>query len=140
MSKNKSKTEKAVPPPQPTEPVDLVSGISEQPAEAEPSDTFQFQGTLMDGPSINLVAFAGLELTAEEREQLWQNTNPRDLLLECECVDEIEDDDGEYDDEDDDAGDQPGQSDRYYTYEVPSKEHLAAELKQVILGKIKRQS
>jgi hypothetical protein len=85
---------------------------------------FKFEGSLMEGPRLDLLELAGLELTDSERDDIWGETNPRDLLLKCPSVYEMED----YT-----IDEMPGYSDIYYKYEAPSKEVLVLELRKAIL-------
>ena len=88
-----------------------------------------FGGSLVDGPLIDPVRLAKLDLTDDEYDQLVNENNYRDLLLECRCVEEIEL--GEFN-----GG--PGASDVFYRYEASSKSQLSAELRRIILDKLGR--
>ncbi len=88
-----------------------------------------FSGSLMEGPDLDLVAFAGLELSDEEHDRLVENTTDRDLLCECESVQENE----MYE-----VDEIPGMSDVYYEYCVSYPEGLREELRTLILDRIKR--
>jgi hypothetical protein len=79
----------------------------------------------MSGPDIDLLKESGLTLFDEEIEGVFDNINARDLLLECECVNE-----------DEEYGEDwaPGMSDAYYQYYAPSKSHFQRELRAVLLA------
>jgi len=68
----------------------------------------EFTGSLMDGPHESIFAIAGIELSEEEHEKLVEVTNQRDLLNECQSVEEIETLET----------DTPCYSDRYFRYEI----------------------
>ena len=87
--------------------------------------TFEFTGTLMEGPEIDLIELSGLKITEEQEQQIWDQINSRDLLMSCPCVDEIEEES---------IDDAPGLSDTYFSYTAESKEQLGQELKEAILG------
>ncbi len=61
-----------------------------EPSKLLPLEEMIFSGSLMDGPHLDLVTFSGLELTDEESDRLQEATNMRDLLCECESVQENE--------------------------------------------------
>ena len=89
-------------------------------------DKFVFYGTLIDGPGIDLLELAGLDLSDEDHDRLWNDLSPRALLAECECVEEFEE------------GDDDGfPSDVWYSYEATSKERLSDELRTVILERLR---
>ena len=46
-----------------------------------------FEGSYMDGPDVDLVDWAGLTLTDEESDALWNDTNPEALIRECPSAD-----------------------------------------------------
>ena len=87
------------------------------------NDTFIFHGSLTDGPEFNLLQFAGLDLTDEEHDRLWDRTNPRDFLLQALDIDEIVLDDFE-------GG--PGQSDVFYEYRYASEEDFVRDLRKAL--------
>jgi hypothetical protein len=83
----------------------------------------------MDGPHIDLLETADMNLTDEQCNLLWDAINPRDLLLLCPSVEEFVT--GESDCI-------PGMSDEFYEYEVtgngkPAQELLRDELREVII-------
>lgn len=86
-------------------------------------ETFTFRGTLMEGPEINLVELAGLKLTEDQENQLWDVVSRRDLLLSCDCCEEmlLEESDAI-----------PGLSDSYFQYRCTSRQQLAEELREAI--------
>jgi len=75
--------------------------------KSEQEDEFVFQGTLMEGPKIDLIELSGIQLTEEEEEKLWGEWNERNLLMETGVVAEIE----LYE-----VDEIPGQSDVWYEY------------------------
>jgi hypothetical protein len=88
-----------------------------------------FEGTLMSGPDIDIIALAGLSLSSEEEDRLWNVTNPRDLLVartSCEETPLYETDDA------------PGLSDSYFQYDHADSDVLAAELREAILAILHR--
>jgi hypothetical protein len=87
---------------------------------------YVFFGSLVDGPNIDLIKTAGLNLSDRDWDQLWGNINPRDLLLECACIEETDVDESD---------NFPGQSDAFYRYEATSLEKLKSELKESIEAK-----
>ena len=92
-------------------------------------DGFVFRGSLMEGPDIDLLSLAGLQLTDSEEDSLWSMTNPRDLLLECGCIDEtLQREDEE----------RINCADKYFTYRAPNRKVLVAELREAILRTIRR--
>ena len=88
-----------------------------------------FRGSLVDGPGIDPVRLAKLDLTDDEHDRLLNECSERNLLRECPCVEEIEL--GEFDE-------YPGTSDVFYRYEASSKSQLSAELRTIILDKLGR--
>ena len=52
------------------------------------SKHFTFKGSAAQGPAIDLVTMSGLKFTAEERERLWRQIDPRTFLVEHLNVDE----------------------------------------------------
>jgi len=100
-----------------------------KPSELLALEEMTFSGSLMDGPDLDLVAFAGLELTDEESDRLVDETNMRDLLCECESVQEVE----KYE-----VDEITGMSDVYYEYCVSFPEGLRGELRTLILERIGR--
>lgn len=82
----------------------------------------------MDGPDIDVIAISGLSLTETEKERLWAETSPLELLRDCPSVEESEV--GEVDE-------MPGQSDVFYEFHVRSKQVLESELRCAILARLK---
>jgi len=78
----------------------------------------------MNGPHVDILQLAQLKLSDDKLDQLWSNNNPRDLLLECNCIEELENE--EFDEI-------PNYTDRYFDYHADSKQTLTNELRQVIL-------
>ena len=89
----------------------------------------KFGGTLIEGPDLDLLEFSGLELSEDDEERLWGDTNPRDLLMECPSVEEVELEE---------IDDQPGLSDSEYEYVVRDEEKFRKELRAVIQKRLKR--
>lgn len=90
---------------------------------------FVFSGSLVDGPSIDLIELSGLELTDDEQDRVWENTSPRDLLDEAGCEEiELEEFEGG-----------PGMSDTFYEYRCGPKETFVSELRAVLLRYLGRE-
>jgi len=100
-----------------------------KPSELLALEEMILSGSLMDGPDLDLVAFAGLELSDEESDRLVDETNMRDLLCECESVQEVE----KYE-----VDEIPGMSDVYYEYRVSDPVGLREEVRTLILDRIRR--
>jgi hypothetical protein len=79
----------------------------------------------MEGPELELLELTKLALSDDETDKIWSEMDPRDLLLECPSVLEMED----YE-----IDEMPGMSDVYYTYEVANKAVLASELRKAVLS------
>ena len=91
---------------------------------------FTFTGSLVDGPGIDLLELAGLDLTDEEHDRIWNAISPRDLLVEelSEVCEEIELSEFE-------GG--PGQSDTFYEYHCANKTAFVAQLRRVLRALLK---
>jgi len=100
-----------------------------KPSELLALEEMTFSGSLMDGPDLDPVTFSGLELSDEESDRLVDETNMRDLLCECESVQEVE----KYE-----VDEITGMSDVYYEYCVSYPEGLRDELRTLILERIGR--
>ena len=87
-------------------------------------------GSLMDGLSINLVKYAGIEnLSDSEEEVLWSEHTDISIVEQCSHAELVVT--GEFDE-------MPGQSDEFYELEVSDIKAFKDELKQVIENIIKR--
>jgi hypothetical protein len=93
-------------------------------------DDLVFTGSLIDGPHIDLVGLAGIQLSDDEHDRLWDDTSPRDLLvdiLDCEEIELYEIDD------------MPGRSDRFFEYRCGPREEfiekLRKELAEIVFSK-----
>lgn len=84
---------------------------------------FEFTGTLIEGPDIDLTSIAELDLSDDQLDTLWSWTNSRDLLLSCPCVEEFCEEE---------IDDNPEASDSYYRYVAASKAVLRDELQEAI--------
>lgn len=83
---------------------------------------FVFKGTLIEGPDIDLVELAGLNLSDEQEFKLWEQITPRDLLVNdlwCEEI-ELEEQD-----------DIPGMSDSVYEYRCGEREEFILRLRNL---------
>jgi hypothetical protein len=81
-------------------------------------------GTLIGGPRTNLVALAGLKLSDDAEQRIWERVSPRRLLVDvlgCEEVEVAERDDG------------PGLSDSVYEYRCGPRAEFIARLREVLL-------
>lgn len=83
-----------------------------------------FGASLIDGPSIDIFRLAGLELTDELTDNLWNNVNWQSLLDACQSATVIETSETE-------GG--PGMSDTFYWVAVDNPERFGRELREVIL-------
>lgn len=88
-----------------------------------------FRGSLIDGPEKSIERLSGLSLTDDQWEFIFDNFNERQLLLECDSLVEIEEEEFE-------GG--PGQSDTYYRYEADAPEEFKRELAALILEKLEQ--
>lgn len=95
----------------------------------QPFEPFVFSGSLVDGPSIDLIKIAGLDLNDQDCDRLWNTISPIELLDECDCVDKLVV--GENDEF-------PGQSDQFYQYEATSLDRLKSELRSVINSRLSK--
>ena len=87
-------------------------------------------GSLMDGLSINLVKYAGIEnLSDSEAEVLWSEHTDISIVEQCSHAELVVT--GEFDE-------MPGQSDEFYELEVSDIKAFKDELKQLIRHIIKR--
>ena len=87
-------------------------------------------GSLMDGLSINLVKYAGIEnLSDSEEEVLWSEHTDISIVEQCSHAELVVT--GEFDE-------MPGQSDEFYELEASDIKAFKNELKQVIENIIKR--
>ena len=87
-------------------------------------------GSLMDGLSINLVKYAGIEnLSDSEEEVLWSEHTDISIVEQCSHAELVVT--GEFDE-------MPGQSDEFYELEVSDIKAFKDELKQLIRHIIKR--
>ena len=87
-------------------------------------------GSLMDGLSINLVKYAGIEnLSDSEEEVLWSEHTDISIVEQCSHAELVVT--GEFDE-------MPGQSDEFYELEASDIKAFKDELKQVIENIIKR--
>jgi hypothetical protein len=87
-------------------------------------DELVITGTLIEGPDVNLVSLAGLQLSEEEWYAIWEKVSPRELLvevLECEEI-ELEEMDGG-----------PGLSDSRYEYLCGDRDEFIARLSDALL-------
>jgi hypothetical protein len=88
------------------------------------TDDFCIKGSLIDGLEIDLVALAGLDLTDDERDRLWEAINERDLLTDellCAEIDLYETDGA------------PGISDRYVEYRCGPRKDFVKRLRAALL-------
>ena len=86
-----------------------------------------FEGSLMDGVNEDLPTWCGLQLTDEDDEKIWEETNSIDLLMRCQSINYYEEE----------GPDIPRFSDTYYKFVVDSPEeemNLKEELKEEILS------
>jgi len=91
---------------------------------ARRTDEYCIKGSLVDGLELDLVALAGLELTDEQRDRLWEAIDQRSLLtdeLDCAEIDLYETDGA------------PGISDRYVEYRCGPKKDFVKRLRAVLL-------
>lgn len=87
-------------------------------------------GSLMDGLTINLVEYAGIEnLSDSEEETLWSEHSDISIVEQCSHAELVVT--GEFDE-------MPGQSDEFYELEASDIKAFIDELKQVIENIIKR--
>lgn len=89
-----------------------------------PDEDLVIEGSLMDGPDLDLIDLSGLSLTDDEVDRLWNDVSPRELLiehLECEEV-EIEEIDHA-----------PGFTDRYVQYHCGGRSDFVMRLRETIL-------
>jgi hypothetical protein len=87
-------------------------------------------GSLMDGLTINLVEYAGIEnLSDSEEETLWSEHSDISIVEQCSHAELVVT--GELDE-------MPGQSDEFYELEASDIKAFKDELKQVIESIIKR--
>ena len=87
-------------------------------------------GSLMDGLTINLVEYAGIEnLSDSEEETLWSEHSDISIVEQCSHAELVVT--GEFDE-------MPGQSDEFYELEASDIKAFKDELKQVIENIIKR--
>ena len=87
-------------------------------------------GSLMDGLSINLVKYAGIEnLSDSEEEVLWSEHTDISIIEQCSHAELVVT--GEFDE-------MPGQSDEFYELEASNIKAFKDELKQLIKRIIKR--
>jgi hypothetical protein len=86
-----------------------------------------FGGSMMDGPDVDVVAWAGVQLTEEEEDRLWSEHSVTDLLEECGGV-YVATEEGP---------DVPLYSDTFFTVFAPSAESLREELAAVILNTVR---
>ena len=87
-------------------------------------EDFTFTGSLISGPDVDLLELAGLELTDEEQERLWDQTTPRRVLVDHLLVEEFEIRATE-------GG--PGNSDSLYEYRCGDKDAFLNRLRAVLL-------
>jgi len=87
-------------------------------------EDFTFTGSLISGPDVDLVELAGLQLTDEEQERLWDQTTPRRVLVDYLLVEEFEIRAIE-------GG--PGNSDSFYEYRCGDKDAFLKRLREVLL-------
>jgi hypothetical protein len=83
-----------------------------------------FRGSLLDGPDVNIASWAGLSLTDEENEALWDECDPVRLLRSLEAG---------WLDEEELEGEGPGQSDIHYVLHANDVEACKTELRVRIL-------
>lgn len=83
-----------------------------------------FRGSYMDGPSVDIPSWAGLSLTEDEDEALWDRIDHVHLLRSLEAA---------WLDEDAFESGSPGQSDTYYVLRSDDSEACKAELRAKIL-------
>lgn len=88
------------------------------------SDSFVIQGTLIEGPSVDLIALSGVQLTEGEEEKIWEEISPRTLLVEILDCEEIELE--EFDEV-------PGMSDKVYEYRCGPREEFIERLSDALL-------
>lgn len=89
-----------------------------------------FAGSYIDGPDVDLVDYASIELTDDERGRLWEATSAVRLLEECMACALV------IDDAIDDAA--PGMNDTFYSVWCADETALKRELANLIRQHISR--
>jgi hypothetical protein len=82
-------------------------------------EPISFEGTLIEGPNVNLLELAGVKLDEATEQRLWDNINARDLLLLCPSCEEILLEE---------VDEFPGMSDSFFEYQCGDRAQLAIEL------------
>lgn len=83
-----------------------------------------FQGSYCNGPSVDIPTWAGLSLTDEETDALWNRTDAVFLLRSLESA---------WLDEEEFEGGGPGQSDTYYVLRSADPDACKSELRSKIM-------